>query len=470
MPNNKELNESFDTITFLLPKIKKLLKERKFLALKELLVKIHPIDIAETFHEFENNEKIFVFRLLLKDTSIEVFEALPFEAQSFLLDNLQNIEVSEILNDMAPDERVDLFQELNMEEMNKFFNLMEKEEVEDVKSLIHYEEGTAGSLMTTEVVKLEPEMSAKDALIKLQAELKAGDSEHIYSSYVCDHEGCLLGAIDLQDLVTSKPSTPVNEIMTNIDNFKLDPNTEDEKVAELFVKYDLLNVPIIDENNRLLGAVVFDDIVDMIRQESTKEIYELGKMHIEEGEEVSYESSSSFDLLRRRAGWLLFLLVLDFLTGTVLKTYEGALSRVVALSFFIPMLLGTGGNAGTQVSVSMIRGLATGDVNFENAWKIIKKEFFAALWMSLFVGIIAFLRAYLLQGEFIISCVIGGTMIVITILAVSTGVFLPLLAKKLKLDPAVLAGPVTTSLVDILGLIIYFNIAMFFLPALQGLV
>ena len=312
------IKENLNTIDLLLPEIKELLNSRRFLELKELLAKIHSIDIAETFNEFENKEKIFIFRLLTKEITLEVFESLPFEEQTFLLDNLQNVEVSEILNEMAPDERVDLFQELSPEEMTKFFSLMEKEEVEDVKSLMHYAEGTAGSLMTTEVVELSPEMNAKEALIKLQEDLKAGDSEHIYSSYVFDPQKGLLGAVDLQDLITSRPTTLITEIMTNVDNIKLSPNTEGDKVAELFV--------------------VFDDIVDMIQQDNTKEIYELGKMHIEEGEEVSYGSSTSFDLLRRRAGWLMFLLVLDFLTGTVLKTYEGALGRVVALSFFMPML------------------------------------------------------------------------------------------------------------------------------------
>jgi len=316
---------------------------------------------------------------------------------------------------------------------------------------------------------LSSNMTAKDALIKLQEELKAGDSEHIYSSYVCENSGLLIGAIDLQNLVIARPDTLVKDIMTNIENIKVNTNTKDEVVAELFVKYDLLDIPVTNDKNELIGAIIFDDIVDLIQQGNTKEIYELGKMHIEEGEEVSYATSSCFDLLRRRAGWLMFLLVLDFLTGTVLKTYEGALSKVVSLSFFVPMLLGTGGNAGTQVSVSMIRGLATGDVTFKNAWTIIKKEFITALFMSLFVGGIAFIRAYLLEGELLISIVIGGTMSLITVLAVSTGVFLPLISKKAGLDPAVLAGPVTTSIVDIVGLIIYFNIAMLFLPALKGL-
>jgi magnesium transporter len=345
---------------------------------------------------------------------------------------------------------------------------MKKEEVEDVKSLINYPEGTAGSLMTTEFVEMEASFTTRDALLKLQDELKAGESEHIYSSYVCDDEKGLLGAVDLQDLVTSKPTALVKEIMTDINSIKVDEYTPDEVVAEIFVKYDLLSVPVVNKENKLLGMVVFDDIVDLIQKENTKEIYELGKMHIEDGEEIRYESSSSFDLLRRRSGWLLFLLVFDFLTGTILKTYEGALTRVVALSFFLPMLLDTGGNAGAQVSVTIIRGLAIGDVTFQNAWRIVRKEIVAALFMSLFVGVVAFARAYLLQKDILIALVVGLTMAFIVLLAVATGLFLPLLSKRIGLDPAVLAGPITTSVVDIVGLLIYFSIAIKFLPALKG--
>ncbi|MFC1484971.1 magnesium transporter [bacterium] len=463
------MTENTNSTQLLFPKIKELLKNKKLVDLKSLLAKVYAVDIAEKFDEFEDKEKTIIFRLLDKEKSIELFESLHFDDQSFLLDSLKNIEISEILNEMAPDERVDLFQELSDEEMKKFFALMKKEEVEDVKSLIQYSEGTAGSLMTTEVVELSSDMSAREALIKLQDELKAGESEHIYSSYVSDKSGKLLGAVDLQDLVIASPKTLVKNIMTDVNAIKVSADTEDTRVAKLFVKYDLLNVPVVDDQNNFLGAIVFDDIVDLIQSENTKEIYELGKMHIEEGEKVSYASSSSFDLLRRRAGWLLFLLVFDFLTGTVLKTYEHALSSVVALSFFIPMLLDTGGNAGAQVSVSIIRGLAIGDVTFDNAWKIIRKEFTSALFMSLFVGVIAFLRAYLLQRDLLLSLVVGFTMAFIVLLSVATGVFLPLLSKKVGLDPAVLAGPITTSVVDIIGLIVYFNIAIRLLPALGGL-
>lgn len=462
------VNKNLNIIPLLLPEIKDLILNKKFLELRDLLIKIHTVDIAEKFVEFEDNEKIIIFRLLKQEKSVEVFENISFEEQNFLLKNLKNVEISDILNDMSSDERVDLFQELSEEDMTRLFSFMKKEEVEDVKSLLHYPEGTAGSLMTTDFVKMSPSLTTREALLKLQEDLKAGDSEHIYSSYICDEKTVLLGAIDLQQLVKNSPTVILSDIMTDVNNIKVYEFTESKIVAEIFVKYDLLSVPVVSSDNKILGMIVFDDIVDLIQEDNTKEIYELGKMHIEDGEEIRYANSSTFDLIRRRLGWLLFLLIFDFFTATVLKKYELALSRVVALSFFIPMLLDTGGNAGAQVSVSIIRGLAIGDVTLKNCWNIIKKEILTAFIMSVFVGVVAFLRAYLLQKNIVMSLVVGLTMSFVVILSVMTGITLPLLSKKIGLDPAVLAGPITTSVVDIVGLVVYFNIALKFLPELKG--
>jgi magnesium transporter len=217
----------------------------------------------------------------------------------------------------------------------------------------------------------------------------------------------------------------------------------------------------------LIGIITVDDIMEIKERETTKEIYEIGKMSAEGGEVISYAKATASELVKRRAGWLVLLLIFDFLTGTVLKSFETTLSSVVALAFFIPMLLDTGGNAGAQTSITIIRGLATGDVNFKNVFKVIKLEFCAAIFMGLIIGAVAFLRAFLLQKDLFIAVAVGLSMISIAILAIATGVFLPLFSKRIGLDPAVLAGPITTSVVDIVGLIIYFKIAQYFIPVLR---
>jgi magnesium transporter len=216
-----------------------------------------------------------------------------------------------------------------------------------------------------------------------------------------------------------------------------------------------------------LGLITVDDIVESIERQATKDIYEVGKMSPKGGEIISYARATTMDLIKRRAGWLILLLIFDFLTGTVLKTFEQTLSSVVALAFFIPMLLDTGGNAGAQTSITIIRGMATGDVNFKNLFKVIKLEFMASLFMGIIVGAVAFGRAFLLQKDFSLAIVVGITMLLIAILAIATGIFLPVASKKVGLDPAVLAGPITTSIVDVVGLIIYFKIAQLFIPALR---
>jgi magnesium transporter len=240
-----------------------------------------------------------------------------------------------------------------------------------------------------------------------------------------------------------------------------------EDVGRHFSKYDLLDAPVVDEQNHLVGIVTIDDVVDLIQRETTKEVYEIGKMTGRGGREIRYATTSVVELVRRRAGWLVVLLIFDFLTGTVLKTFEHALGTVVALTFFIPMLLDTGGNAGNQTAITIIRGMAIGDVTFKNVWKIAKLEILASFSMGLIVGAVAFIRAFLLQGDLMLSLVVGSTMTFIILLAILTGLFLPVVSKRLGLDPAVLAGPITTSVVDVLGLIIYFKIAQFLIPVLK---
>ena len=248
---------------------------------------------------------------------------------------------------------------------------------------------------------------------------------------------------------------------------RINAGSPSNEVSRLFAKYNLLDAPVVDDQNKLLGIITIDDIVDVINRQTSKQIYEIGKMSPAKGELISYERINSLGLVRRRAGWLIFLLVFDFLTGTVLKTFEHAISSVVALSFFIPMLLDTGGNAGAQTSITIIRGLATGDVDLKNIGRIIRMELFAALFMGTIVGLVAFIRAYLLQQTFFLAVAVGVTMSFIVLLAICTGMFLPLVSKKLGLDPAVLAGPITTSIVDVVGLIVYFKIAQFIIPALR---
>lgn len=460
-------NKSVNIFALFLPEINELFEKKDFHQLKALLNKIHSIDLAGGWVEFNPPQKPIIFKLLGRRKSIEVFENLSFPERSYLLDTLESEEVSQVLNEMASDERANLFKDLPEKVKRKFLSLMKNEEQEDVKNLITYEEGTAGSLMTTEFVELKKDMTARKAIITLQERQLAHQAGNIYSVYVTDEGHRLIGGVSLQMLITAPPDMLMKDLILKGSHISMKVDMDSDEVARLFSKYNLLDAPVTDEANRLLGIITIDDIVDVINKEASKEIYEIGKMSPAEGEIISYDRTNSLGLVKRRAGWLLFLLVFDFLTGTVLKTFEHSLANVVALSFFIPMLLDTGGNAGAQTSITIIRGLATGDVTFKNLWRVVKTEAFAALFMCTIVGVVAFVRAYLLQDSTALAVAVGFTMSFVVLLAISTGICLPLISKRLGFDPAVLAGPITTSIVDIVGLIIYFKIAQLIIPVLR---
>ncbi|MCM8765504.1 MAG: magnesium transporter [Candidatus Omnitrophica bacterium] len=457
-------NHRMDIFALFLPEIRDLLKNKDFTSLKELLRKIHSIDIAEGFNHLQEGERIIIFKLLSIRKAVEVFEDLPSSTQQFLLNNLENQEVSQVLNEMAPDERAKLFKELPPKVVKKLWSFLKKEEAEDVRRLLTYKEGTAGSIMDTKFVELKKDMTARRAILTLQERERSGLTKTIYSVYVTDDEHRLIGGLSLQTLITAPPDILIREIMSDVSVIKINVDMEIPEVGRWFKKYDLLDAPVVDNENRLLGVITIDDVMDIMERETTRDFYEVGKMS---GVEIRYSEAKTTDLVKRRAGWLILLLIFDFLTGTVLKTFEHALGTVVALTFFIPMILDTGGNAGAQTAITIIRGLATGDVTWRNAWKIVRMELLASLLMGFIVGTVAFLRAFMLQQDLLLALVVGFTMAGIILLAISTGLFLPFVSKRVGLDPAALAGPITTSVVDILGLIIYFKIAQFFLPILR---
>lgn len=456
-----------DTFALFLPEIKELLDAKNFVQLKDIIKDMPSMDLAEGMKLLKPQEKMLVFKLLGSKMAIEVFENLNFNDQSYLLGNLDNQDVSQILNEMAPDERVDLFKDLHPKVVKKLTCLMKREEVENLNKLLEYPEGSAGSLMTTNFVEIRPFITAKKALIALQETYRPGQIKDINSIYVTEENHRLIGEITLQMLIMAAPDILIKDIMSSVDWIKMNVNASKAGIAENFKKYDLLNMPVVDGDNKLVGVITIDDIVELVHKETTKEIYEIGKMAAMEGEEIRYANIGSFGLVKRRAGWLIVLLIFDFLTGTVLKTFEHALTSVVALTFFIPMLLDTGGNAGNQTAITIIRGMATGDVNFKNVWKVIRVELIAAIIMGLIVGSVAFIRAVLLEQSVMLATVVGITMGFLVMLAILTGIFLPLVSKKIGLDPAVLAGPITTSVVDVVGLIIYFKIAQLVLPVLK---
>ncbi|TAN62786.1 magnesium transporter, partial [bacterium] len=307
-----------NSFALFLPEIKEFVISKDFQQLKELLKGIHSMDLAEGWTRLEPQDRIIVFRLLSAKKAVEVFEDLRFPEQSHLLNNLDNQEVASVVNEMASDDRAQLFKDLKPKVVKKLFAVMKKEEAEDVRNLLTFKEDMAGSIMTTEFVELKKTMTARQALVHLQETYKAGQVPNLYSVYVTDESHKLIGGLSLQMLIAAPSDILVKDIMSDVDTVKIDCHMLKEDAAAKFSKYDLLDAPVVDDENRLLGIITIDDVVDLIHKEAAKELYEIGKMHAKGGEEIRYATATVGELVRRRAGWLVVLLAFDFLTGTVL--------------------------------------------------------------------------------------------------------------------------------------------------------
>ncbi|MDI6757325.1 MAG: magnesium transporter [Endomicrobiia bacterium] len=451
------------------PEMAMAVKSRDYARLKEILDEIHPVDIADAWEKFAPDEKVLVFKLLKSSKSIEVFEELDVPEQRHILDNIEAAQAGRILDETPSDVKTQLFWKISPRQHKKFMSLMRSEEAEKVRKTLEYPKGTAGFLMNAEMIDLKPDMTIKQALERIQRLSRSRRIENLYAFYVTDDDSNLLGGLTLRRIIALPPDSKVRASMSSVGVITLTPDMPENEVANIFSKYDLTCAPVADGDGRLMGIVVIDDVVDIIQKLNTKEIYEIGKMSSEGGEIISYKTARVFDLVRRRAGWLIFLLAVNFLSGTVLQNFEQALAAVVSLAFFIPMLLDAGGNAGAQTSITIIRGLATGDVDLSNVKKIIRVELGAAFFMAVIVGAAAFMRASLIGEGIFLALTVGLSMSTVIMVAIATGITLPLMSKKLGLDPAVLAGPITTTIVDVIGLIVYFKIAQALLPQLKNL-
>ncbi|MEA3560488.1 MAG: magnesium transporter [Candidatus Omnitrophota bacterium] len=451
---------TFDIFALFLPEIRELLQGKDFSSLKDLLKQIHSMDLAEGFRYLKPQEKVLVFKLLTFKKAREIFEHLSFKEQSYLLGNLESDEVAQILNEMAPDERTELFNDLPPRQIKKFFSLMKEEEVRDVRKQLTYKEGTAGSQMTTEFVELKKEMTARRAIIHLQQGLKAGQTRNIYSVYVTDEIHKLTGAVTLQTLVTAPPDILIRDIITSTDPIKVGVSMDVEEVTKIFTKYDLLDMPVVDSQNRFVGVITVDDVVDIIHREATEDIYGMGKIAgVEEAAQINYAQASIFSLVKRRVVWLFILLLIGaFVSGRLLKGYSNMLQQLIVLAAFLPMLMDSAGNAGQQSLCLIVRGLATGEVNVKEIFKVVRKEIAVGFLMGLLVGTIGYFAAFLLEGfNPALGLTVGISMLIVVTVATLVGATLPLVFKRMGFDPAVAASPFITTLVDATTLIVYFE-------------
>lgn len=456
------MEERIKGFALFLPEISELLREKNYGELKKSLKEIPPVDLAEGWSQLSLPDRNVVFHLLDKRRAIEVFEDLSFGDQKILINSLESQELGEVLDEMSTDERADLFEELPEKMVKKLFSLMKKEEVEDVKDLLTYKEDTAGGLMTTEFVELKRDMTARQAILKIQESFRRYHGETIQDVYITNAEHRLIGGLSLQSLIASPPDILLKDIMSPVQVIKINVNMDQEEVAKIFSKYDLLSAPVVDGENRLLGIITIDDIVDVIEKEATEDIYGMGKISgVERVAEINYGEASALTLVKNRVIWLFVLLLIGtFVSGRLLKGYAGMLQSVIALAIFIPMMMDSGGNAGAQSLAMVVRGLATGEITTDQLWKIVKKEILAGLMSGILMGVIAMFGVFVLQGfNLNLAFAVGFSLAMVVTVATVAGAFLPLIFKRLGFDPAVAASPFITTTVDATCLIIYFEVA-----------
>ena len=441
----------------LTPEIRQLLKKRRIEEMKAALKDLHPVDIASILTNLKDEETVVVFRLLPQELALETFNELDEEEQSSILSLLGKNYAATVLNEMAPDERADLFEELPEEIIERFLPLMSPAERSDVEKLLKEKEHSAGSIMTTEYASLKPNLTIAEALKNIRQ--MAPNKETIYYLYVVDNEEKLVGVVSLKDLVLGEPSQKIAEIM-HPEVISVKENQDQEEVAHLIAKYNFLAMPVVDKKNKLSGIVTVDDTIDIIKEENTEDIHKMAAM---EAPEEEYFKSSFFTLARKRILWLIALLIAQTFTGNILKGYSHALEAMVALAYFIPLLIGTGGNAGTQSSATIIRGLATGEISLKHIFRVMRREIGLGLVLGAILGLFGFGRAVLTEGNVLLGLTVGIGLAATITVATITGAFLPLLLRRMRIDPAVAAGPFISTAIDLTGLIIYFQIAKFLL-------
>ena len=435
-------------------RIMKLIDEKKYSKIKELLVNMNEFDIAEILDDLPPKQIVRIFRLLPKDIGADVFSYLESDTAALIISSLSDSEAVEIINDMYADDAADLFEEMPANVVKKLLNKVDSETRHNINQLLKYPENSAGSLMTVEYLDFKEYITIKDAIKKIKREYD--ELETINTCYVTDKKKKLIGLVSLKDLVINDEDTPVSDIM--IEDFMfVNTLTDQEEVAKMFQDYDLTSVPVVDSENKLVGIITIDDVIDIMEEEATEDIERMAGIT---PTEKSYLKLSIFDLFKSRIPWLFVLMISATLTGKNIERYEAALSSYIILTAFIPMLMNTGGNAGGQSSATIIRALSLGDIEYRDTLKVVFKEFRTAILAGLALAIVNFGKLMLIDKVgFDIAMVINLSLFVTVCAAKSIGSLLPIVAKKLGFDPTVMAGPFITTLVDAISLFVYFSIA-----------
>ena len=444
--------------------IETLLKEKKYFEIKSELNELNAVEISDVLNQFKLPELvIMIFRLLKKDKAADVFPYLDSEHQEMIIHASTDIETREIFDELYFDDIVDIIEEMPSNIVKKILKNTDKKDRHLINQLLKYPDNSAGSIMTTEYVDLQKNMKVSEAIEEIRKTGK--DKENIYTCYVTEKNGKLEGVLSLKELIAKKDSTEIEDIMNK--NFvSVNTNDDQEIVADLFKKYDFIVMPVVDRENRILGIITVDDVMDVVDQEVTEDFHKMAG--ITSPTDDSYLKTNVFTMAKQRIGWLAVLMISDTISGNIIQGYEKVLAKSIILTAFIPMLMSSGGNVGSQSSTVVIRSLALGEISPKDAFKVIKKEFFIGTMVSIVLSVLNFIRLITLEKtDPTIALIVSLTLVFTIIISKLVGALLPLGAKIVKADPAVMATPLITTISDAVTLVIYFTFATTVLNSLK---
>ena len=439
----------------MLEKVEKLLKEKNYKEAKTELNELNSSDIAELLEDIESKEIIKVFKLIDKDKAADVFAYLPIEQETEIISLLSDKEAVSLIDEMYADDATDLLEEMPANVVKRLLKKCTADTRNDINKLLNYPENSAGSIMTVEYAELKEDLTIMQAIVKLRKEIEY--YETINTCFVLNSERKLIGYIHLKDIICANENDLVKNIVKK-DVIYCRTTDDQEEIAKMFQKYDLTAMPVVDSENRMVGIITIDDIIDVLQEENTEDINKMAAINPVSNK--SYLKTGIFETWKSRIPWLMILMLSSTFTGKIIESYEQALTSYVILTAFIPMLMGSAGNAGGQASVTIIRSLSLGDIEFKDTWKVIWKELRVAIFCGITLATVNTIKLILIDKlVFEVALVVNLTLFVTVIISKLIGCTLPILVKRINLDPAVMASPIITTIIDALSLIIYFQIA-----------
>lgn len=438
-----------------------LIDEKKFIQVRRIIQDMNVVDLAETIGEDQGDPRaILLFRLLPKEMAAEVFAYLEHDLQQRIVEGITDKELAGILDELFMDDTVDFIDEMPASIVKRVIKISDPDTRRQINQMLMYPDSSAGSLMTIEFMEVDRNWNVKRAIDEVRRQSE--DKESITLLFVTNSYRKLEGTIRLRDVLAARDDDLIEKMMET-DVISVKTHDDQADVAEIFKKYDMLSMPVVDNENRLVGLITIDDVVDVMEEETTEDIYKMAAMEpIDEG----YMNTGVFTLARKRIGWLMILMISATFTGMIIQNYNSALEANLLLSSFIPMLMDTSGNAGSQASVSVIRSLVLGEIEISDIFLVIWKEFRVSIIAGTCVAVVNFARIVLMYHDVGVAAVVSLTIFCAVIAAKFVGCTLPMIATKLKLDPALMASPMITTIVDAVSLIVYFNIAIRVLPGM----